>query len=437
MRSVVVILFIILIMPDIANATTEYATFESFYKESSAIKWILSAVVALILAATIFFTGGTATPIVASIGSWVGGMMGLSGIAATKAGLALLGGGSIASGGFGVIGGTTLLSAALSFSTNVVFDYAIEEAITEYQYKNLVDYSKKMLTLPLPVNDSGSEKYKETIKLLSVINKEQPTFSSNNQKIIKNAIKLMQRTKDISNINDKSKNYALLSLLYFISNDYINAKKYSSLLIKYTKQLGIKSTLPSFIYATSSLYDENIDLSFITKHYFYYSIMQEPDNPLIPILFSIYLDRIFIRFDCCTYDDYLVYKNSLKNIFIIIKSNSIDNKKLNYTILLTRYIELIKLNQQKIISLATTNNKTIRNNSKTLLEINNSLNIYYNLINEANNIIKHLSSLGGNSTDRKNVIYFYNLLKKNYKKDGKRLEILIDNLKKYQENLIG
>lgn len=46
----------------------------------------------------------------AAVGAAVGGASGLSGAAATSAGLAVLGGGSIAAGGFGTAGGTALLT---------------------------------------------------------------------------------------------------------------------------------------------------------------------------------------------------------------------------------------------------------------------------------------------------------------------------------------
>ncbi|MEX2375153.1 MAG: hypothetical protein WD942_06145 [Dehalococcoidia bacterium] len=54
-------------------------------------------------------TGGLAAPL---IGGAVGGAMGLSGAAATSAGLALLGGGSVAAGGLGMAGGTAILAGA-------------------------------------------------------------------------------------------------------------------------------------------------------------------------------------------------------------------------------------------------------------------------------------------------------------------------------------
>src|SRR5690242_1794486 len=46
-------------------------------------------------AAAIFFGGGTATPLVPSVGTFSGNLAGLAGIAATNYGLAMLGGGAI------------------------------------------------------------------------------------------------------------------------------------------------------------------------------------------------------------------------------------------------------------------------------------------------------------------------------------------------------
>lgn len=56
-------------------------------------------------------TGGLAAPL---IGGAVGGVMGLSGAAATSAGLALLGGGSVAAGGLGMAGGTAVIAGTAS-----------------------------------------------------------------------------------------------------------------------------------------------------------------------------------------------------------------------------------------------------------------------------------------------------------------------------------
>ncbi len=59
---------------------------------------------------------GVATSVFAGpiIGTWIGEMAGLSGAAATSYGLALLGGGSLASGGLGMAGGSTVLGIAFA-----------------------------------------------------------------------------------------------------------------------------------------------------------------------------------------------------------------------------------------------------------------------------------------------------------------------------------
>lgn len=421
---------LVLLLPNLVFAASEYATFEAFYQESSAIGWILAAVVALIVGAIIFFTGGTASPIVAGIGSWIGGMMGLSGVAATNAGLALLGGGSIASGGFGVIGGTALLTAALSFGTDVVVDYTIGKAVSEYKYSNLTEYSKKMTTLPLPMSDSGPEAYEDALEILEGVDKDLPVFSNKNQRIIINAIEVLKNNKDVPDIDESAKNYSLLSLLYFVSNNYVDAKKYAISSISSARASQIKRTLPAFIYATSTLYEEDFNFTSITRDYFRYSILAEPDNPLIPLLFSIYLDRMSLRFN-----DGFLAEDSLREVFDIMQATSLKEKQvLNFTILLSRYFIRLKLEQQKMTSLASTSNETIKNSPKTLEAVRDSLRRYDVLINDSNYVMSKLIALEMDDEDRDKATEFHGLLI-NYINDKQRLALLIDNLKIYQESL--
>ncbi len=430
MRLFIVLSVILCVLPDTSYAATEYATFESFYKESSAIGWILAGVVALIAGAVIFITGGTASPIVVGLGSWIGGMMGLSGIAASNAGLALLGGGSIASGGFGIIGGTALVTAAFSFGTDIVIDYTIGEAVSIYKYSNLREYSIKMPTLPLPMNDSGPDAYESAMENLEGIDKESPIFSINNQQVIRRAITSLETSQDIPDIDEQAKNNSLLSLLNFVSNDYVKAKKFAHLAINSARSAEIKRTLPAFIYATSSLYEEDFDFASITKNNFRYSILAEPDNPLIPLLFSIYLDRMFLRFN-----DGFLDEKSLNSIFDIMQSPSIeDHRVLNYAVLLSRYFIRLKLEQQKITSLSESSNETIKNSSKTLESVIDSLDRYDALINGSNDVMSHYLALELDSENRTKATEFKGLLV-SYIQDRVRLSTLIDDLRKYQDSL--
>jgi len=353
---VVVVLVFFSLLPDIAHAASDYASFESFYKESSSIYWGLAALIAFIFGLVIIVTGGMGSPIVVGIGTWIGNIMGLTGAAATNAGLALIGGGAVASGGFGVLGGTALLTMALSFSADVVIDYSVGELHAEYQYGKLTELSRKMITLPLPKNESGPDAYKEAMKALKGVDTQMTAFGKRNRNVIGQAIRVLRSDAGILDNDESSKNESLLSLLYFISNDYVNAKNHAMRARTYAQRAGIGHALPDFLYASSSLYEEELNFVWINNR-FKDSVLKEPDNPLIPLLFTIYSDRVMLRFN----DGYLG-EEALRRIFLVMKSPKlIDFRLENYIGLLSRYFMRLKLEQQKISSLATTTNKTIKN----------------------------------------------------------------------------
>jgi len=436
----IILLFIallVLLFPLYSHAE-EYATFESFYKNSSSIGWLIAVFLALVAAAVIYFTGGTASPIVISIGTWIGNMMGLSGIAATNAGLALLGGGSLASGGFGIIGGVAVLTAALSFGTDVVIDFTAGNAIAEYQYSKFIEQSKTMTTIPIPVNDEGPNSYKAAIKILDDnINSEEPIFSNYNQNIIEKALQTLKETDDSRLFSEaiesgeNSQKESLYAILYFLLNEYEPAKEHALSAIVLARERKSRRTLPAFIFAASSLYEENYNFQTVTEDYFRYSILAEPDNPIIPLLFSIYLDRMMYRFN-----DGFLSASSLQLISnIAIEESLRDKKAINYSIILARYFIRLKLEQQKISSLALTDNKTIKNSPKTLFTITKSLNEYSLLLRGANSLMENLLfddyELGDESKKQTNEFY---MLLKQYRKDKTRLKTLIDKLEKYQSS---
>lgn len=373
-----VLIACLLLLPEISNAATEYATFESFYRQSSNTLWILAGagVAAIIGGAFIFFTGGAASPAVASIGTWLGGLMGYSGIAATNAGLALLGGGSLASGGFGIIGGTALLAATFTFSTSVVLDYATGNAIEAYDYSKFVDNSKNMTMLPLPVNTSGPDSYEAAMDVLEKANNEEALSTNHNQEIISQAISAaLAPTQEIQSQEDSSREQSLLALLYFTSNDYVKAKINAYAAYSLAINANIKATLPAFIYATSMMYDTKPDFNSATK-FFNYAVTNEQENPIIPLLFSIYLDRMMYRFN----DGYLT-STALDKIYALSKPLHYDERKAIIQMgIISRYFIVIKLQQQKILSLSQSN-KTIKDSPKTLESVKNSLREYKSLLN--------------------------------------------------------
>jgi len=91
---------------DFDSATTEFDSLMRALRRKS-IKWGRVAVASVVGLGIGAATAGFAAPV---IGGVIGASLGLSGAAATSAGLAMLGGGSLAAGGFGVFGGTILVT---------------------------------------------------------------------------------------------------------------------------------------------------------------------------------------------------------------------------------------------------------------------------------------------------------------------------------------
>ena len=303
------------------------ATFREFYKSSPIPgwpTWLIAGIVTIAAATAVVLTAGAAAaPLVATFGTWIGGTMGLSGAAATSAGLALLGGGSIASGGFGMVGGATLVTAAMTFGTDVVLGYAIEHVVSEATYRRLSEESKQLPTLPVPINETGPDSFRAALRVLESIKEDEPLVFPENQAVIREAIRTLQYPggdddEETSDPDDIAVQQTLLSLLHFIVNDYEKTKEHAEEAIRHARYSTIKYTLPSFLLATSSLYDETFSREDVTEH-LRYSVVVEPNNPLIPLLFAVYLDRLALA-----YDDQLD-ADVLNDVFAIMMAPDLSN----------------------------------------------------------------------------------------------------------------
>lgn len=394
-----------------AAATENPSSFEAFYKTGYSTSWAVSAVVAVLFGIAVFIglpvIGATVTAVIGSIGSSIGGLFGLSGIAATNAGLALIGGGSIASGGFGVIGGTALLAAALTFGTEVTMDYGIGSVVTKFDSAKFSEASLKMMTLPLPVNSDspssvkaagkalGDRRYKEVWEcskkrytsyedLKSCLTNLQAPQRDR----VKDALAAMDRSRGETKNADKEREAAMYALLHFLNNDYVSAKKEG----QKAYDLGIKTshvpTLPSFIVAASLLYDDNPRIQESIKR-FEYSISAEPKNPLTPVLFAAYLDRLSYRFN-----DRAVNVSQLGVLTDF--SHSLENDKRKLAIqqsLLSHVVMQTKVAQQRVMSLALSENPAVRSNPHTLGVIKSSVADYQQLIRIGNRLLPRQEAL--------------------------------------------
>jgi tetratricopeptide (TPR) repeat protein len=357
-------LFILLylVLFNLAEAA-DFSTFDGFYKDHFEVT-VKGVAIGLFLTAIVLgitlLTGGTAiTPLVATIGQTIGGFMGLSGVAATNAGLALLGGGSIAAGGFGMAGGAIVLSTALDFTGTEVFNYAVLEFKNYYSEQNFIEQSKTMTSLPLPKNKKGSDTYKEAIEKLSEIDEQKTNTDTHTLSKTNEAIEIINKADWNTLDNEYTiQLYTLEALLFMRNNDYTNAKTYADKALSVSNgKPEFSATLPKFIYAVSSVYQKDVDFKELTESYFKPSIL-EKNNSATPLLFSIYLDRIIYRFN-----DGEANGNDIDKVFEIAKNMSVpsEQKAAIYSVIIGHYNAGLFTEQQQIASLS----RAIDSNLKT------------------------------------------------------------------------
>lgn len=414
------------------------ATFGSFYQQSLGVSWLWAGLAAAMVGILVFIgwpiLGPAMTATVGTIGTAIGGLMGLSGIAATNAGLALLGGGAIASGGFGIIGGTALLSAALTFSTEVTLDYALGAVINNYQANQFADASLKMMTLPLPVNTSGPASVRAAGDALqtptiqhawkcvqSILNKSYsllpasggtvhyvsgrfvPTDSQHDdgglaaciaaqqkppRQLVRDALAAMQTNLGPLSGTDVERENATYALLYFLDNNYSQAKRYASKAYKQGINSGGTPSLPAFVFAASLLYDNDPNLNDVIAK-FGYSLAVEPDNPLTPVMYSVLLDRLSYRLN-----DGAVGVDAIDRLATLAAKQPDDFRKLAIQqTLLAHALKQIKLSQQRVLSLTRSENRSVIENPRTLEVVEGSLNDYSNLLIVGNALLKQQNRL--------------------------------------------
>ena len=121
------------------------------------------------------------TPMIAGA---IGGLMGLSGIAATNAGLALLGGGSIATGGLGMAGGALFLMGGGALAGGTTGKLLLDENIKELRKEVLVISSAKLLSVVKYLAENKKINFRDIYTFLESLRNIQFKFEENLDKFV-------------------------------------------------------------------------------------------------------------------------------------------------------------------------------------------------------------------------------------------------------------
>ncbi len=361
----------------------DYATFESFYSSGGIGFWgwtgIIVGTIAVAAFTYITFGGGAAAAPawMTAVGGWIGSTVGLSGIAASNFGLALLGGGSIAAGGLGVAGGVAVLAAALSFGTDVAISYGTDIALESWNQTRFINANKEMIMLPIPRNEKGGKAYKAAIEYLNEYFKEDKLINDpENQSVVNSALGLLQGKMSAEKDKDYIlKNDVLLALLKLQTNDYSGAAYAANRAMLEAREQKEVESLPAFIYALASLSNPETTCDDGIIYALHKAYVLEPKNKMIPIMTGCCMDRIMYR-----YHYGKITSTHLKEYFETITNEELNDELAaeSLNIFLTRC--LIELKRTKQDFYIITKDESLMNDDDIVAELKKRYDRHVSLI---------------------------------------------------------
>ncbi len=370
--------------PALAQAASGDLSFQSLYKEDNTVFWVGAAMFALIAGAAILYSGGTATPMVSGIGSWIGGLMGYSGVAATNAGLAWLGGGSLAAGGYGIAGGAALLTAVFTFGTEVVVDATITNRQDAYNYSAFTAQTQTMVTLPLPRNDNGPKSVEAAFKILKKIDAEANLRDPEVQIEIERALAALKNTPDGSiTATENARKQTFTAILQLILGRAKEARASAASAYLLAQKEQILRVTPAFVLAVTELHEELPDVA-KADAYLKYAVNGESDNPLTPLLVKMYADRLTARISAGS----LAPQSTAGTIQLIAIQPDDKRSAINYGIMQGQLFSAIKIEQQHLLYLLRTDNQALLSNPRTAEKAAEVLADFRALLAQADQLLK-------------------------------------------------
>lgn len=355
LRDWLLLATVAVVFPEITQAASADLTFQSFFKADNTISWIFAASMGLLAGALILYSAGTATPVVSGIGTWIGGLMGYSGVAATNAGLAWLGGGSLAAGGYGMAGGAALLTAVLTFSTEVVVDATITNRHDAYSYAKFTALTQNMVTLPLPRNDNGPKSVEAAFKILKRIDEDANLRDPKIQIEIERAHAVLTRTHDDSiTAAEAARKKTFSAILELILGRVKEARASADQARLIAEKEQIRWMTPAFLLAVAELHEDAPDIA-RADALLNYSVNGERDNPLTPLMVKMYADRLAARIT----DGSLAPQSAAGTIQLIAAQPDDKRSAMHYGGMAVQLLGAIKIEQQHLMLLLRTDNDTL------------------------------------------------------------------------------
>lgn len=456
-----------LMSPEGAQAA-DPGSLNAYYRSGFSPSWVWYAIAAVVSGGIVIATGGTGGPIVAAIGTGIGKLLGLSGIAATNAGLALLGGGSLASGGLGMVGGAALLTAALSFGAELVVDPMLFEVQQQFSQRQFEKDSANFINFALPRSHKGSAASADAIKALKAARnaaeqrvkderKREERDGSDRTEGGSVALPTQEEREKIKQVSEALRanalplqsvtseslgDHTLLAMLHFIQNDYEAARETAASVIAAAPGELSKTSLAEFILAASELQKDAPDYAASTG-YFERAWNTDGEARFRPLMLAIYLDRLEYR-----YRAQGAPVEQIDQIHEVLARDSYGKPKVGFgKVELARRIILLKYEQQRILALTGSNSESLRSDPAVLDESRGALRRYLALLDStASIVISYQNEFGRVAVDYlfgpakwekdwQDSLHHYARLLDEYAAHTKELQAAIDELAEYQRRL--
>ncbi|MBQ7693576.1 MAG: hypothetical protein IJT50_00465 [Lentisphaeria bacterium] len=364
-------------------SAAEYGTFESFYTSGGLGFWdwtfiVVGTIGVGVLTFVTFGGGAAAAPAwIATVGTWIGSTVGLSGVAAANFGLALLGGGAIAAGGLGVAGGVAVLSAMMTFGVDMALTYGTDLALEKWSQDKFVEANKTMMVLPVPRNKKGGKAYKATITYLTEKIKQDKAISDpENQEVLESARRML--LEEMWREEDKDyilKNKTLLSLILLQVNEYASAAEVAKEAMEVADEIKKEKTLPAFIWALSELAQPEKECGWEVISSLMTAYKGELKNKLMPIMTGSCMDRLMYR-----YHYGKLSSETLAGFCDLITDNKIrqDEAAISLEIFISRCLIELKRTHQDIYII--TKDRSLMKDKKVVAELKKRLERHKALI---------------------------------------------------------